>query len=176
MPRSQWLQITTWRRHRAQMKTRALLHIGHSLPMRAGGKPTGERYSPTGRAAHGLGRGIGVTVVVVPDAAPGLNGLIDVADNGPVVTPGQTASSPTPRIGRPPTHYPGAPGPRRPRHAPGGLSTGKSPEGDWTCSARLGRNPPACPPRPLVVSKNDVFGPLSPLRLTSPYSPSSPAS
>lgn len=24
-------------------------------------------------------------------------------------------------------------------YAPGGLSTGRSPEGDWTCSARLGR-------------------------------------
>jgi len=50
-------------------QTRAAAHR-RLLPMSAGRKPTGERYSPKGRAAHGLGRGIGVTVVVVPDAAP----------------------------------------------------------------------------------------------------------
>ena len=39
------------------------------LPMSAGLEPAGERYSPTSRALHGLGRGSGATVVVEPAAA-----------------------------------------------------------------------------------------------------------
>ena len=39
------------------------------LPMSAGWKPRAERYSPTSRASHGLGRGSGATVVVEPAAA-----------------------------------------------------------------------------------------------------------
>ena len=39
------------------------------LPMSAGLNPRAERYSPPGRALHGLGRGSGATVVVEPAAA-----------------------------------------------------------------------------------------------------------
>ena len=50
-------------------QTRAALHR-LLLPMRAGLKPERKGYSPTGRALHGWGRGIGATVAVRAGTAP----------------------------------------------------------------------------------------------------------
>jgi hypothetical protein len=79
----------------------------------AGAETTRTDTTTSVALAGSTGQGIGDTAKGNFQAGGGyarcracLNGLMDVADNGLLVTPSQTASSPMPRIGRPPSHPP----------------------------------------------------------------------